>query len=75
MGILGVQPRIAWIKNSSIWERNDMSCTDGIWTQDFFKDGPTPASFSFIFVFLYELSSQRGFQTRIIGVEGKDADH
>ena len=45
-----------------------------IWRKDFFKDGPTPASFSFIFVFSYKSSSQRGNQTRIVGVEGEDAD-
>ena len=42
---------------------------------DFFKDGPTPASFSFIFAFSFRNLVVSRIRTRIIRVEGKNADH
>ena len=40
----------------------------------FFWDGPTPASFYFVFVFWYRKLVISRIRTRIIGVEGDDAD-
>ena len=55
---------------SNIWGRKKICCfwwktetwvsrERAIQSWNFFKDGPTPASFSFIFVFSYKLSSQQ----------------
>ena len=43
----------------------------------FFKNGPTPASFSFIFVFSYNNRHlvASGIQTWIFGAVGKSTDH
>ena len=51
-------------------------------TSDYFflKNGPTPASFLFIFVlfnnnFYRKIVDLSGIRTRIVGVEGEHADH
>ena len=44
-------------------------------TSPIFKDGPTPVFFSFIFVFSYRKLVVSRIRTRIIRVEGEDADH
>ena len=42
---------------------------------NFFKDGPTPASFSFIFIFSYRKLVISRIRSRIAGVESEDPDH
>ena len=76
--------RASWSINlkDKKWRKRD---TNILRESLFFKDksvfvfllkGPTPASFSFLFVFYKNRSEKFSrIQTRIVRVEGKDADH